>query len=215
MIPVKDAETLLDKYWGHLGYSPDFIQTALYVGTSRCLELADSSISRCPKGVDILKHIHFQFGFMDHERQKYLTRQHFDNLLPYLDRLGEHELWEFAEVCQRLEIPEWSQRHLSNRLGEKYRKHYHPTDDDLLQDLDLEEFDKRHEPRNRALGILDRWLAFHPTIEGLKIAAACVQAIGTRKDLSILDKYTIEGPPDEITNTKASARFFVYRRSLD
>jgi hypothetical protein len=230
MIPVKDAETLLVKYWGHLGYSPLFIQTALYVGTPKCLELAASSISQCPRDVDILKHIHHQFGFMDYEREKYLTIQHLDNLLPYLDRLGEHELWQLAEVCQRLGIPEWSKQHISDRLSEKYRKQYHPSDDDLLQDLDdfaadshgvwrvmywLEEFDKRHDPRSRVLSIVDRWLASHSTVEGLKIATACVQAIGTRRDLSILDKYAIEGPRDKVANIKESTRFFVHRRSLD
>ena len=230
MIPVKDAETLLDKYWGHLGYSPLFIQTALYVGTPKCLELAASSISQCPRDVDILKHIHHQFGFMDYEREKYLTIQHLDNLLPYLDRLGEHELWQLAEVCQRLGIPEWSKQHIFDRLSEKYRKQYHPSDDDLLQDLDdfaadshgvwrvmywLEEFDKRHDSRSRVLSIVDRWLASHSTVEGLKIATACVQAIGTRRDLSILDKYAIEGPRDKVANIKESTRFFVHRRSLD
>jgi hypothetical protein len=229
MIPVIDAETLLDKYWGHLGYSPLFIQTALYVGTPKCLELAASSISQCPRDVDILKHIHHQFGFMDSEREKYLTLQHLDNLLLYLDRLGESELWQLAKVCQRLGIPEWSKQHISDWLSEKYRKQYHPSDDDLLQDLDefvadthgvwrvrhwLEEFDKRRDPRNRVLSIVDRWLASHPTVECLGIAAECVQVIGTRKDLSILDN-TIEGPRDKVANIKASARFFVHRRSLD
>ena len=231
MIPVNDAETLLEKYWGHLGYSPLFILTALYVGTPKCLELAAYSISRCPRDVDILKHMHHQFGFMDSEREKYLTIQHLDNLLPYLDRLGEHELRRLAEVCRQwLKIPEWSKQHIFDWLSEKYRKEYHPSDDDLLQDLDefvadthgvwrvrhwLEEFDERHDPRNRVLSIIDCWLASHPTVECLRIAAECVQVIGTRKDLSILDKYTIEGPPDKVANIKESTRFFVHRRSLD
>lgn len=230
MIPVKDAEILLDKYWEHLGYSPLFIQTALYVGTPRYLELAASSIDQCPSNIPVFEHLGFTFGFTYTERQKYLTVRHLENLLPYLDRLSEHELGELAEVCQQLGIPEWSQRHLSGRLSEKDRKHYHPSDDELLQDLDefaadthgvwrvkywLEKFDKRHDPRNRALSIIDRWLSLHPTVKDLQIAAACVQAVGTRKDLSILDKYTIEGSLDKISNIKASTRFAVYKRSLD
>lgn len=229
-IPVKDAEELLEKYWGHLGYSPLFIQTALYVGTSRCLELADSSISRCPREVEILKHIHFQFGFVESEREKYLTKQHLDNLLPYLDRFGEGELWHLAEECQRLGIPEWSYRHLRDLLSEEWRKRYHPSDDELLKDLDkfladkkdlwvlepwLEDFDKRHDPKSRLLSIVDRWIASRPTVEGFKIAAACIQTKGDREDLSILDKYTIEGKNKEITNIKESVRYFVCRRSLE
>lgn len=230
LIPVKDAEKLLEKYWGHLGYSPLFIQAALYVGTSRCLELADSSINRCPREVEILKHIDYHFGFMDSEREKYLTKQHLDNLLPYLDRLGEHELWHLAEECQRLGIPEWSNRHLRDLLSEELRKSYHPSDDDLLKDLDkfladkkdlwvlepwLEDFDKRHDPKSRLLSIVDRFIASSPTVKVLKIAAACIQAKGDREDLSILDKYTIEGKNNDITNIKESARYFVCRRSLE
>ena len=230
MIPVKNAETLLDKSWGHLGYSPLFIQTALYVGTSRCLELAASSISRCPSDIPVFKGLGFRFGFMESERQKYLIPRHLENLLPYLDRLGEQELWGLVEVCQRIGIPKWSQQHISDRLSEKDRKRYHPSDDDLLQNLDefvadkhgvwrlkywLEEFDKRHDPRDRALGIMNRWLASHPTVQALKIAAACVQTIGARGDLSILEKYTVEGPPGEIVKIKENAKFFVQRRTLD
>ncbi len=230
MIPARDAEILLTKYWNHLGYSPLFIQTALYVGTPKCLELASSSIIQCPNDVPVFKHIDFHFGFLDSERQKYLTVGHLENLVPYLDRLGEHDLRELAEVCQRLGVPEWSQQHLSNLLSEKLRRDYHPSDDELLQDLNefladrhgkwrvgywLEEFDKRHDSRDRALDLVDRWLASHPTIEGLEIAATCVQAIGTREDLLILEKHKIAGPSDVISKIRASARFHVQRRTLE
>ena len=229
-IPVNDAEILLTRYWTHLRYSPLFVQTALYVGTPKCLKLAASSISRCPKHVDIFKQIHFQFGFMDSERQKYLTGQRLDNLLPYVDRLGEHELSGFVEVCQRIGIPKWPKQHLSDRLSEKDRKRYHPSHGDLLLNLDefvadkhgvwrlkywLEEFDKRHDPKDRALNIMNRWLGSHHTVEALKIAATCLQVVGTRGDLSLLEKYTIEGRPDEVVKIKENTRFFVQRRTLD
>jgi len=228
-ISVKDAEMLLDRNWGYLGYSPLFIQTALYVGTPRCLELAAYSITQCPKDIPVFKHLNISFGFLDSERQKYLTVSHLDNLLPFLDRLDEQELWHLAEVCQRLGIPEWSQQHLSDRLSAKERKSYHPSDDDLLQDLTefagykqgtrhikywLEGFDKRKDSKSHALTIIDRWLGSHPTIECLRIAAACIQVIGTRKDLSILEKYTIKGSPDEIAIIKESTWFSVCRRYL-
>jgi hypothetical protein len=229
-IPINDAEKLLDKHWRHLGYSPLFIQAALYVGTPRCLELADSSISRCPREIEILKHIDSHFCFMDSEREKYLTKQHLDNLLPYLNRLGEHELWHFAEECQRLGIPEWSYQHLRDLLSVEWRKRYHPSDDDLLKDLDkfsadkngvweveywLEDFDKRHDSKSRVLSIVDRWIASRPTVDCFKIAAACIQTIGTREDLSILDKYPIDGNSSVIAKIKENTRYFVFRRSLE
>jgi hypothetical protein len=230
LIPVKDAEMLLEMYWGHLGYSHAFIQTALYVGTSRCLELVASSISRCPSDIPVFEFVGNTFGCFDSEKQRYLTVQHLERLLPYLDRLDEDSLGTLAQACRRMGIPEWSQKYLSSRLSEQDRKLYHPSDDDLLQDLDefaadkhgvwrvthwLEGFDRRHDSKSRTLSIVDCWLAFNPTIKGLRIAAACIQAVGTRQDLSILEQCTIEGSPDEIARIKESTRFAVYRRSLD
>jgi hypothetical protein len=156
--------------------------------------------------------------------------QRLENLIPYLDRLGESQVWQLVEVCRQIGIPHWSQKNLYSRLSEEHRKRYHPSDDELLQDLSefaaqengiwrverwLEEFDKRHDPKSRALSLVNCWLAFNPTVRGLQIAAVCIQAVGTRKDLSILDQCTIEGSPDEIAKIKESTRFAVYRRSLD
>ncbi len=250
MIPAKDAEMLLDKYWKHLGYSSLFIQTALYIGTPKCLELAEASLSKpeaslneCPHSVPVINHLftalshHYdcqftQSGFIATmtDKHEHWTVQRLENLIPYLDRLGESQVWQLAEVCRRIGIPQWSQKNLYSRLSEEHRKRYHPSDDDLLQDLNefaaqengirrvdhwLEEFDKRHDPKSRALSLVDCWLAFNPTVRGLQIAAACIQSMGTRRNLSILDQYIIEGSPDEIARIKESTRFAVYRRSLD
>ncbi len=114
-IPENDAETLLDECWSYLGYSPLFIQTALYVGTPKCLELVADSIKKCPDSISVFKRI----------------------------------------------------------------------------------------------------LASHRTTRSLQITAVCIEVVGTRKDLSILDQYTIEGSHDEIARIKESTRFAVYRRSLD
>lgn len=230
MIPTKDAEMLLNKYWGHLGYSRLFIQTALYIGTPKCLELASSSITHCPVDIPIFEHLGSHFGFMESGRQKYVKMRHLECLLPYLDRLSEFETWECVEVCQRLGIPEWSLRYLSSRLNEKHRKRCHPSDDDLLQELDkllldrhgewrirfwIEEFSKRHDPNSRILNIVDRWLANNRNIGGLKIVAACLELAGTRTDLSFLDKYTIAGSLEEIQKIKDSTKFSVCRRTLN
>jgi len=230
MIPVKDSENLLETYWEHLGYSTLFIQTALYVGTPKCLELAANSISRCPKDILVFNGIGIHFGFLDSERQKYLTKRHLDSLLPYLDRIRRDDLWQLAQVCQQLGIPEWGLEHLSDRLNETHRKHFYPSDNDLLNELSeflsekhgmfrvkhwLERFQERYYPKEQIIHIVEHWLSLYPTLERLKIAAICIQIIGNRKDLAILDKYKIDGQAEEITNIKMSVRFSVYRRSLD
>jgi hypothetical protein len=233
-ISENDAETLLYECWSHLGYSPLFIQTALYVGTPKCLELVADSISKCTDDIPIFKYFSDHFHLNKANSKKYLDsgklQKIVQNLLPYLDRLDDFQLWQLAEACKEFKIVQWSQQHLLPRLTDEFRRRCHPSDDDLLQALDkfaadkdgewrvthwLEEFDKRYDLQSRILSLVDCWLAFNPTVKGLQIAAACIQAVGTRQDLSILEQCTIEGSPDEIARIKESTRFAVYRRSLD
>lgn len=229
-IPIKQAEKLLEKHWKYLGYSPEFIQPALYIGTQKCLELAASSINECPNDVPVFEFTSSIFGFIDSKREQYLTVQHLNRLLPYLDRLNQSDLRELAEACQRMGIPEWGEQYLLELLDERNRKNYYPFDSDLLLEFDrfaadrhgeslvvlwLEDFDRRRDSKSRALIAVRRWLLLHPTLRSLQIAAACVQAVGARKDLSILDVSAIEESPDEIAKIKANTWFAICRRTLD
>lgn len=228
-IPESTAEQLFTEYWEYLGYSPLFIQAALYVGTKSCLKLADFSIQKCPQQINIFQHIGFRFDFWN-EKRYYLIKQRLDNLVPYINRIKKSDLWHLADACKRLGIPEWTQKHISDFLSEEHRKRYNPSDNDLLQQLSefedkkhgviyvkfwLEGFDKRHDQNERALNITETWLASNPTVERLRIASSCIQNVGTRNDLSILEKFEILGSLDEIKKIKESARFFLYRRSLE
>jgi hypothetical protein len=49
----------------------------------------------------------------------------------------------------------------------------------------LEDFEKRHDSQDRALHIVEQWLASNRTEKGLQIAAACLQNRGIREDLSL------------------------------
>ena len=223
---------MLETNWKQLKCIPSFMQAALYIGTEKCLELVDLSIRECPKEIPLFKNLDWTFGFHE-DRRRYLTKQHLERLLPYINRLEKDKLWILADICQELGIPEWSKKHISGMLTEQWRRKFHPTDDDLLRDLDeisrgpcediayyawrldfwAEEFDKRHELN--ALEIVDRWLRSNRTIKGIKFAAAFFIVRGSRKDLSLLDKYDIDGPENEISRIKSDARFAVYRRSLE
>ena len=63
--------------------------------------------------------------------------------------------------------------------------------------------------------IVERWFDLNRTLEGLQVVASFLKVKGTRKDLSLLDKYEIAGPINEISRIKDDARFSIYRRSLD
>jgi hypothetical protein len=272
-IPENAAETLLDECWSHLGYSPLFIQTALYIGTPKCLELVADSIKECPDNVSVFKHFSSHFRLNDTNNKKYLTAEHLrkivKNILPYLERIDEFELWQLAEACNRFEIPQWNQQDILPRLTDEFRRRCHPFEDDLFNELEpfaispegiqklnlpwitltidnqtyssfdsfkdklpeqvkqfantlegvrkltltwLQTFNTQH---HLILNVVKRILASHRTTRSLQITAVCIEAVGTRKDLSILDQYTIEGSHDEIARIKESTRFAVYRRSLD
>lgn len=232
-IPSKDAEILLDKYWKHIKCIPRFVQAALYVGTEKTLKLADSSIHECPGSVPIFKKLDWLFGFFEQGRQQYLTAQHLERLAPYLSRLDDDMLWHIAEFCQRIGIPEWNKEYISKNITEKWRMLFYPADEDLLQELDkfsadsrldledlmwhfthwVEKFDKRHDPRAQA--IIERWLGLNGNSRGLLVVAAFLKIKGTRQDLSLLDRYQIEGPEEEILKIKADVKFSICRHSLE
>ena len=229
-IPPEVAESFLQKHWAHLQYSPLFIQAAVYVGTPVCLALAHKAIANYPSERKPMQDISYSFGFMNGEMGNKLTKRHLDNLLPYIDQIDPDELWQVAEVCQRLGIPEWSKQYLSGKLDVRWRKQYLPTDEDLLQELDelaldehgeirianwVEDAQKRHDLNQRILSIVDRWLGMMPSKRRFQLAAKCVSAIGDRDDLKLLDKYIIEDEEASITKIKQSTRFAVSRRTLD
>ena len=232
-IPSRDAETMLQKYWKYLKCIPSFIQAALYVGTEKTLRLADASIRECPGNVPIFKQLDWLFGFFEEGRQQYLTTQHLERLAPYLDILDDDVLWHIAELCQRIGIPEWNKEYISNKLTEKWRTRFYPTDEDLLRELDrfsadsclnsdrllwhfthwVEGFDKRHD--HRAKMIIERWLEINCNFRSLQVVAAFLKVKGARQDLYLLDRYRIEGPIDEISKIKADVTFSICRHSLE
>ena len=139
-IPRYEAEGLLVDHWGHLRFSPLFIQSALFIGTPRCLALADAAIRECPPGIDILEHVDDHFGVMVSGRQDSVTLEHIERLLPYLDRLEAMSVWTIADFCNRRGHQEWVRRHLQPFLAEGHRADVCPTEADL--ERKLEEFSR-------------------------------------------------------------------------
>ena len=111
-IPRDEAESLIAKHWDHLRYSPLLIQAALFVGTPRCLALADAGIRECPPQINILEHVDDHFGIMVSGRQDSVTLEHLERLLPYVDRLDAMSVWTIADFCNRRGHQEWVRRHL-------------------------------------------------------------------------------------------------------
>ncbi|OPZ87536.1 MAG: hypothetical protein BWY76_00412 [bacterium ADurb.Bin429] len=236
LIPASDAEALLDAHWESLQYSPLFIQTAVLIGTPRCHVLAAESIKDYPEEVPVFEHVMMRMNKRLNGQTIRMQPEHLERLLPFARYLGERELYYMADTCQRLGIPEWSKEHLYPYLSDNDRRRFHPTDDDLFAQLDayaedkdnskyhhlvwavehiwLAAMEKQNMPREQILSIMQRWLERDTTIERFRVAAACVQAIGKREDLTMLERCLTTCNSQVAAEILQSTRFMVYRRTL-
>jgi hypothetical protein len=207
-----------------------FIQAALYIGTPKCLALAASSIKECPKEIPVFEHVAMHFGIIETGRDEYITTRHLLNLVPYFDRIDEHNLGQLAEAWQRLKKYDSASKFFEGRFGDQMRKLYSPTEEDLWGELDgyipdqhsawrvehwIERFNRRGDSKSKIIAVLDSWLVKHCDMVGLKIAAEALSLVGNRNDLSMLEKHAIVGPVDAIVRVKNNLRFSVYLRTLD
>jgi hypothetical protein len=227
LIPINDAEALLEKYWSYLGYTRNFVQAALYIGTPKCLKLANASIQKCSNHDLVFKHIALFFTF---ESERPQSLDHVKRLLPYYDYLNETELHILETICQRHKAFEWGRQHLKNRHSQNILERYYPSDNQLLQELDdlsnheygilrvlswTERLEERHTTHHKALTLLESWLASNPIMNNYRIVGECLKLIGSRQNLSLLEKYEILGSPTEVNQIKMDTHFAVYRRTLE
>jgi hypothetical protein len=228
-IPELDAESLLVDYWPYLQYSGLFVQAAIYVGTSKTLALVDEIIDKYPPENNPFEHLWGIYGFEDRSPEKRLTLKHLKHLGRFIGRLTKGGQLSCADFCYRQggEFIDWCVKHLSSEVNEGCRFQYPQTDEDILRNLDfesgylrnytlylLDEFRKKNDPR-KFLEILKRWLQDKPTWQKIEAAAYCVERIGSRADVAILDVPLEYGwEKSHIQIVRESARFGICRRTL-
>lgn len=233
-IPVVEGEALLRQHWGHLKYCAWMIHAAFRIGTPTCVELAREALSLCPADVDI-----FQLAFSTVWDQRNpanpITLQHLKSLESYLDRMNRDEVlflaWETERAVGADEgVAEWLRIHAVPRLPPEDQVRVQVADQMLVGNLDRNFKETRFEPHlgflfeerygqrfvfpERQLHVLDEWLSNHRTVRGLQVAAECLRHIGTRRDLTLLDRYPIDGDANEIEQIKTDAKFSLCRRTL-
>jgi hypothetical protein len=151
-IPRNQAQLLLLKHWDYLRFSRRFLQAALYLGSAECVAVADKAIAGYPNGIDPLQYIHYFFGFRCSGLMDRIELRHLEVLVPYLERLHDHALWEMADLCNQRNFCDWSLCYLKPEFDRRRSlscqavKHgqditwlaprYFPSDDDLLTELD-------------------------------------------------------------------------------
>jgi hypothetical protein len=228
-IPVNDAESLLVKHWEHLRYSRLFVQSALYIGTPKCLELAGMTIAEYPEESPLFKEMSYRVGFSALGKSDSLTLDHLKRLGRYWHRFDDTTLREFVDACYKFgdEGIAWCREHLPESTNETYRLRYFPTDDDLIEMLDqrigfsetatamwVDDLTEHVDPR-RLMSVLRPWLGSEPTIEKVRVAVTCIERIGQRKDLDMLDDAMASIEHRWVVDAHVeSVKFDVQRRTL-
>ncbi|MFC1452666.1 hypothetical protein ACFLSJ_04895 [Verrucomicrobiota bacterium] len=113
-------------------------------------------------------------------------------------------------------------------MDEENKRRFHPTDEDLVEALSrmlsddhyemsvhiwLEDFERRGDSGQRAIGIVRRWMAQQESIEGLRVGAACLRRVGERADLALLERDYV-GPQEEVASIRQNTAFEIRKRSL-
>ncbi|BBL65702.1 hypothetical protein MSMAT_1715 [Methanosarcina mazei TMA] len=230
-IPERDAEILLTDYWDHLKYSPLFIQIALYLGTPKCLEIADLAIKECPQSIELFRFVTHTFeanimGYRTTFREKKIN-----NLLPYLSLFKYDKLSHLTGECERNNLQFWAHNHLYGLLSDEDKKFYFPTDDDLVAEIKtrskegyildyieivwIKRFEERKDPKSRIFKIIETLLEFEPTLNNLLIAALCIKVKGNRADINLLKNYTYLIDEEEVSKVLKDTEYFLCRKTLN
>jgi hypothetical protein len=229
-IPADDAESLIVQNWDSIMYSSRFVQSALYTGTDKCLELVQEAVANCSHNESLFKGLASHYGLYAIGSRP-LTRKQLEDMVPYIEYFDQPSLSELTGYCMRNGIQEWSRENLMPYLNEESRKRYYPNDSELQSELDdyllraggsgqlwidrwLEGFTERNDPPNRAMVLAETWLSKHLSVRALALVGEIIAISGSREDLAILFKYDIEGPQELIENTRENVSYAVHRRTI-
>jgi hypothetical protein len=221
------AERILVEHWGHLRYSPYFVQAALYVATPTLLSLARDTIFECPDPRDMLRHADQHFG-VKHVGHPGVSRiEQVEALVPYLDYLDPLVIYTFWDLCNERGWLTFRRAHLDARLEGQWRERtlldesrfFTKLDADIDKgrgtwvDIWLDRYVSQGERIEDIFKLLRKWFSERRTLPALELVAAAVIHAGGRRDLDLLSVDGIE-PVEEAEAIVADTRLEVSRRSL-
>ena len=225
-LPTKEAERLLLKHWDLHGFSPNFVQAALYVATEPLLEVAAAAIKDCSKPAALMMNLGMNFGIKVKDRPGLKRESQVLALAPYLGLLSDVDILMFWDECNDRGWFATRKKLLDSRLQ--------ASSAHLIWNRDrvIKEFDSMVEKRRQRW--IDRWIDQHlkadvswneifvtlmvwlearQSLEALEVVASAVAFRGGREDLSLLRTYedmNENGVKELICDTE----FAVRRRTL-
>ncbi len=225
-LPTKEAERLLLKHWDLHGFSPNFVQAALYVATEPLLEVAAAAIKDCSKPAALMMNLGMNFGIKVKGRPGLKRESQVLALAPYLNLLSDVDILMFWDECNDRGWFATRKKLLDSRLQ--------ASSAHLIWNRDrvIKEFDSMVEKRrqrwidrwidqrlkadvswNEIFATLMVWLEARQSLEALEVVASAVAFRGGREDLRLLRAYedmNENGVKELICDTE----FAVRRRTL-
>ncbi len=225
-VPPERAEAILVRGWETVRRRPWLVQIALFHATPRLLEMVEAALPEFEGGVDPFEHIAFRFGFMMSDHPGMTREAQARALVPYLDRLSEHDLHGLWEAVNRLGWFDFRRRHLDARFPAKYRGgpwspgKFSAQLDEVLARGSPYTFEhvvrdvlKAGTPWSEVRNLLAGWLRRHDEHGALRIASHILHEFGGRADLALLAGWP-GGMDEEAAGIIADVTFAVRLRSL-
>jgi len=225
-LQTDEAEQLLLKHWSHLRFSPEYVQTALYISTPRLLEVAQAAITECPEPAKLMEHLSHHFGIRTKGRLGLTNESQVLGLTSYLHLLSSMDLGTLWEACNERGWFAIRRKYLDGLLQPPFLKRRWDREQ-AVSELDkmvtenrliwinfwIDDFLETGVSWSEILATLRAWLAKRQSLEALQVIATVVGHRGTREDLDsliIYESMSKSAARHLITN----ARFTVHRRSI-
>lgn len=221
-----DAERILLEHWDHLRFNSEYVQTAMYIGTSRLMELVDDSINECPQPDKLLEYLSYCFGVKFSENPGVRSEAQLRALAPYIHLLSSMCIGHFWEECNDrgwftlrrelfddlLQSPHLQFKWEPSKAGASL--------DEMLEDEQffrlehwIDNFLKIDVSWSEILSTILIWAEEKRSLQSLKVLAYAIKYRGSRKDLSVLEVCEGISKP-AFTQLIADTEFAVKRRNL-
>lgn len=224
-LPAEEAEQLLVRHWDHLHFSPQFVQTAIYVATERTRALARSAVSQCPSAEKLFEHVCTHMGVRIADRPGITTEAQVRSLSEYLDLLSEIDFRLLWDECNRKGWYELRRELLdvhpkAIKIGRLWSPIRAKEEFDATVgtnrvhwiDLWIDDVLQTGVSWDEIREALSGWLAERRSVGALLLVLAAIEKRGTRSDL---ERLTV---PEEISQAAepvvTDARFLVLRTRL-
>jgi hypothetical protein len=225
-LPKDDGERLLTAHWEHLRFSPDFVQTALYIATPRLLEAARTAITECPQPARLFVYLSSKYGIRMKGHPGLQREVQVRALSPYLDLLSVTDIATLWGACNdygwlalrrelldpRLQPPFldkiWSRDRVLTALDKMIDR-----DPPYWIDHWIDEFLKTGIPQSEILSTIAKWSRDRRSLRAFNLLIQAVLHCGDRDSLPMLEHQEIAAvyPGNELL---IDAAFAVRRRTI-